>query len=243
MKSEGRRPKPWPIRHLNAGGSGDNCCLGHLIMKRSHCIAPEAFTRVELLLVIAVVAVMAALFLPAKQHAKEKARRLQCVDNLKQLGLSFRTREINGGNGSFSQASTNQEAALPLSTSGEAFRYFQVMSNELGAPKLLVCPADVRMPAKDFGPGFSNTNLSSFVNLDANERYPRLFLYGDRNLTNGLPLLQGILVLMPNRPVGWTPELHNCQGNIAMADGSVSGFSNFRLSASVAGITNRLAVP
>jgi len=99
------------------------------------------------------------------------------------------------------------------------------------------------VPAKDFGPRFSNTNLSYFVNLDVDERYPDLFLYGDRNLTNGLPLLQGILVLMPNRPVGWTSELHNRQGNIVLADGSVSGFSSFRLSASVVGITNRLAIP
>jgi len=212
-------------------------------MKLSHYMALEAFTRVELLLVLAVIAIMAALFLPAIQQARVRAKRLQCVDNLKQLGLASRTRAINGGDESFPQASTNREAALRRVTSGEAFRYFQVMSNELGAPKLLVCPADVRVPAKDFGPRFSNTNLSYFVNLDVDERYPDLFLYGDRNLTNGLPLLQGILVLMPNRPVGWTSELHNRQGNIVLADGSVSGFSSFRLSASVVGITNRLAIP
>jgi prepilin-type processing-associated H-X9-DG protein len=111
------------------------------------------------------------------------------------------------------------------------------------APKILICPADVRVPAKDFGPGFSNMNLSYFVNLDADESYPQMFLYGDRNLTNGLPLQEGIMVLAPNRALGWTHELHNDQGNVALADGSVQGFANSRLSGLVLGTTNRLAMP
>ena len=118
----------------------------------------------------------------------------------------------------------------------------------LSNPKLLVCPADTRVPAKDLGPGFSNTNLSYFVGLDADETYPQMFLYGDRNLTNSLPLQHGILVLVPNRPVGWTHELHNGQGNIALADGSVQGWTSSHLSQAMVGplvtsITNRLAMP
>lgn len=212
-------------------------------MKRFRCMALGAFTRRDLLVVLAIIAIMVAVFLPAMQRAKQKAQRIQCTDNLKQLGLAFRTWVIDGGPESSAEASTNREAALGRILSGGAFRYFQVMSNNMGDPKLLVCPADTRIPAKDFGPGFSNTNLSYFVNLDADETYPQLFLYGDRNLTNGLPIQEGILVLTPDRPVGWTHEIHNCQGNVALADGSVSGFSNSRLSEAVAGATNRLAMP
>jgi prepilin-type processing-associated H-X9-DG protein len=206
-------------------------------------MVPGAFTLNDLLVVLAVIAIMAAVFLPALQRGKQKAKRIQCTDNLKQLGLAFRTWAIESGDGLSTQVSTNREGADRGITNMDAFRYFQVRSNELAAPKILVCPADVRLPAKDFGPGFSNTNLSYFVGLDADESFPQIFLYGDRNLTNGLPIENGILVLMPNRAAGWTHELHDRQGNIALADGSVQGFSSFRLSASVAGTANRLVMP
>ena len=204
-----------------------------------------AFTLVGLLIIIAVIAILAAMLLPALASAKRKAQRINCVNNLKQDGIAFRLWEGDNGDKYPMAVSTNKGGTMEYAEDGNAFRHFQVMSNELNTPKILICPADDRTAAASFA-RLKNQNVSYFVGLDATEVRPQMLLTGDRNVTNGLSPVRSVLELRPEIPAGWTEAMHNGQGNVGLSDGSVQQVTIDALRNAIKNsgdATNRIALP
>jgi competence protein ComGC len=187
-----------------------------------------AFTLVGLLVIIAVLAILAAMLLPALAAAKKKAQRINCVNNLKQSGLAFRIWEGDNNDKLPMDVPMAKGGTKEFDTGADTFRHFQVMSNELSTPKILICPADTRVVANQFA-RLKNQTVSYFVGLEANDAFPQRFLDGDRNITGGSDPENGILKLVPGQRVTWTQAIHANQGNIGLSDGSVQQYSNSSL--------------
>jgi hypothetical protein len=218
-----------------------------------------ALTLVEVLVVIVVLFVLAVVILPAINSHHEREH-ISCVRNLKQISLAFLIWEGDNGGKYPMQVSVTNGGMMELTADGKnAWLNLVMMSNELSTPIILVCPQDKEHlpPAAKFSSQLAG-HVSYFVNVDANDANPQMFLSGDDNFAiGGVPVKPGLLELSTNAPITWTSGRHEDSemahlwiptkyGNIGLADGSVasvtgSGLANLLSQTGVT--TNRLAIP
>jgi hypothetical protein len=143
---------------------------------------------------IAIVAILAAMLLPALAAAKHKAQQINSINNLKQIGLAFRIWEGDHNNQFPFNVSQAQGGTMELSQPGSngyeqnPAPVFMVMSNVLGTTRILICPND---PAKHVATNFASLTADNIsyelrTGTNLNDSHPQEILAVDP--FNGLVL-------------------------------------------------------
>lgn len=185
----------------------------------------RAFTLIELLIVIAIIGLLAALLLPTLARAKAKGRQIACLSNVKEESLSMHI---------FVNDHDKYPWRVPVSEGGSQTRTrvsetFKAMERELATCRLLICPSDTRSPGTNFAT-LADTNVSYFIGIDTREFRSGMLLVGDRNLEGGRPnencpvaQVTGVAVAFTRTRIPqtyWSEKQHRFAGNVSIGDGS-----------------------
>ncbi|HEY0550110.1 MAG TPA: hypothetical protein VGF13_10965 [Verrucomicrobiae bacterium] len=201
----------------------------------------------ELLVALLALVGLACVALPALGASATRSRLGQCSNNLRQIGRGFQAWASQHGEqfpwlvSPADGGLNNNGNASPISNN--PFIHFSIISNELGSPRVLVCPSDpVKKVAKDFSANsdggfnnvvvYANSALSYFVGMDARLERPKTLLTGDRNIKTSRNRVNGTVFVSvtsvdgkdPN--IGFTNGMHRFYGNVGLTDGSVISAGN-----------------
>ena len=197
---------------------------------KAHCSRQrnQAMTLFEAVIVILVIGFLVLMLIPALRPARIGNNYPNCHSNLRQTWLACNI-WAGDNNGKYPmEISITNGGAMEYADSGNSAAIFQVMSNELSTPKILICRSDNQhIATTNFSKDFNGKNISYFVGVDTAKDSPQTILFGDANLEyRGNLIKSGLHLISTNLMYTWTTNRHGHAGNIVLADGSVHSIKN-----------------
>ena len=196
-----------------------------------------AFTRLEVCATLAALGLLATVVAPGLAQNKPRSQQAVCANNLRLIGRAILLFDAEHGQADPWRAPRPPE---PPATGIENNPWYQfsTLSNGLPTPRILACPSDTKVPAKDFSsspdggflnPRFRNASVSYLLGLDSLVAIPDSVLGGDRNIqtqgftacSSGLNPVPSIFVNGTQYRTAWTGGLHGDSGNLLFHDGRV----------------------
>jgi hypothetical protein len=214
---------------------------------------PAGFTRIELMALVAAIALMIALALPLVASTSTSAARLSCFNNLRQLGTAVLLFSNNHNErppwltpvaegGTYPAAAASKYAA--------PWTELIVLSNDLASPRVLACPSDSSSQvASHWGGtsgGLANSGMranavSYFLSFHGQIEQGHTLVSGDRDFTpSQFPpsacsrrVLNTATLIQGDTNIRWTNAVHRNSGHLLFMDGTVEyvDSAGFRASA------------
>jgi competence protein ComGC len=204
----------------------------------------HAFTRSEMLAVLAVLSLLAVIVTPALAHDRVRAARLLCASNLRQIGMALHQWGNDHEDRPPWEVSVNEGGTYAHPLGVNTWVHFSWLSNELASPKIVFCPSDTGRPAEDFtgsiNGGYLNSayrnNATSYLLSHAQYESPFTVIVADRNMgqdqvtsCSRFPAVTSISLSPLSLALAWNTNLHNQAGNMLRLDGSIEEYSNSEL--------------
>jgi competence protein ComGC len=204
----------------------------------------DAFTRAELLVILAVLTLLALVVLPALANSRPRSARVICANNLRQIGMGFQLWGNDHGDQPPWELRPEQGGTQQHPLAVNAWLHYAWISNELNSARVLLCPSDSGRVAEDFSVSPNGGYLhQNYRNLATSYFLTHAFyggqfsmFAGDRNLgwdsigsCSRFPQVYNVDARRPT--FGWDTNLHNQAGNIVRLDGRVNQYSNEELRA------------